>query len=201
LKRVGDSALDIDEGFITLGNIEQSPLLLTIGRIYLPFGVYGTHFLSDPLTLELGETNKIAAQVLFEKSELSASLFLYNGDVKEADESERVSQYGANLGFLVEGSFIYAINLAYVSNLAESGGLQGVMSAVDFKDVVGGFALSSSLSRGPFMVIAEYVAATSSFDAADLSFDGGGAKPTAWGVEGAYNFLLSGKDAAAAIGL
>jgi len=197
----GSTGLDIDEGFITLGNIEQSSLSLVIGRIYLPFGVFETHFLSDPLTLELGETRETAVQVLFEENELSAALYLYNGDAKEADEDKKINPYGAKLGLLVEGSIVYTINLAYISNLAESAGLKGVMSAVDLKDVVAGFALFGSLSRGPFMVIGEYVAATSSFDAADLSFDGGGAKPTAWGIEGAYNFLLSGRAATAAIGV
>ncbi len=197
----GSTALDIDEGFITLGNIEQSPLSLTIGRIYLPFGVYGSHFLSDPLTLKLGETSEMAAQVSFEENELSASLFLYKNDARGMGEDEETNQYGAKLGFSAEGSIIYMVNLAYVSNFAGSGGLQGAINTVDLEDVVGGFALSGSLSRGSFMVIGEYVAATSSFDAADLSFDGGDAKPTAWGIEGAYNFLLLGKGAAAAIGL
>jgi hypothetical protein len=195
------TTLDVDEGFITLGNSERSPLSLVIGRIYLPFGVFDSHFLSDPLTLELGETQEMAVQVLFEENELSASLFLYNGDAKEAGENERLDQYGAKLGYFTGGQIEYAANLAYVSNLAESGGLQGAINAVDLEDIVAGFVLSGSLSSADFMIIGEYVAATSSFDAADLSFDGRDAKPTAWGIEGAYNFLLSGKDATVAIGL
>ncbi len=197
----GGGAMDIDEGFTTLGNIEQLPLSLSIGRIYLPFGVYGSHFLSDPLTLELGETRDTAAQVSFEEGALSASLFLYKSGAEGGDENEKINQYGAKLGFSAEGPVVYTVNLAYISNLAGSGGLQGAINSVDLEDIVGGFALSGSLSRGPLMVIGEYVTAISSFDAVDLSFKGGDAKPTAWGIEAAYNFLLLGKDATAAMGL
>lgn len=78
------ASLGVDEGIITLGNAEQSSFSVAVGRMYLPFGVYDTNLLSDPLTLELGETSETAAQVMFEQGPLTASLFVYNGDTKEA---------------------------------------------------------------------------------------------------------------------
>ena len=38
----------------------EAPCYITAGRNFLPFGTFRTHMVSDPLTLELGETNEIA---------------------------------------------------------------------------------------------------------------------------------------------
>lgn len=49
--------LEIDEAAIRL---EQGRGSLRAGRLYLPFGAFNSHFISDPLTLELGETRQTA---------------------------------------------------------------------------------------------------------------------------------------------
>jgi len=46
--------VEVDEGTITLGNAERSPLYLTAGKFVVPFGAYETNMISDPLTLEIG---------------------------------------------------------------------------------------------------------------------------------------------------
>ena len=52
--------VDLDEGFITFTGTEEIPAYLHAGKLYVPFGVYDTVFISDPFTLELGETRKSA---------------------------------------------------------------------------------------------------------------------------------------------
>lgn len=58
-----DDELFVDEGFITLGGTDAVPVYLTAGLLYVPFGVYETNMISDPLTLEIGETQESAVQV------------------------------------------------------------------------------------------------------------------------------------------
>ena len=53
-----DTPLCVDEGFITLGNLEKFPLYFAAGKMYVPFGAFETNMISDPLTLELGENNE-----------------------------------------------------------------------------------------------------------------------------------------------
>jgi hypothetical protein len=60
----GATDLEIDEAFVTLG---QSKAYLAVGQLYVPFGNFESHLISDPLTLELGEAREKAAQVGFEK--------------------------------------------------------------------------------------------------------------------------------------
>ncbi|MBW1959235.1 MAG: LbtU family siderophore porin, partial [Deltaproteobacteria bacterium] len=52
--------VDVDEGFITLDGADVVPLYLNVGKLYVPFGNFESHFISDPLTLELGETRESA---------------------------------------------------------------------------------------------------------------------------------------------
>ena len=53
-----ETDLEVDTGYITLANADVSPLFLTAGQIYVPFGAFETHMVSDPLTLEIGETRE-----------------------------------------------------------------------------------------------------------------------------------------------
>ncbi|HEY7745951.1 MAG TPA: LbtU family siderophore porin, partial [Desulfuromonadales bacterium] len=55
-----DTDLEVDEAAI---DINYAPLFGRFGRLYVPFGVFHSHFISDPLTLELGETRETAALV------------------------------------------------------------------------------------------------------------------------------------------
>ena len=89
--------IEVEEGYIRLDGEDKLPLYLQVGRQYLPFGYNESHFISDPPTLELGETRETAvvagyAADAFEislgllcKSKVSCSL---NG---QSDQSYRVS--------------------------------------------------------------------------------------------------------------
>lgn len=41
--------MDVDEGYITLDGGDAMPLFLRVGKMYLPFGRFESHFVSDPL--------------------------------------------------------------------------------------------------------------------------------------------------------
>ena len=45
-----DDHVIIDEGTITLGNMDKFPLYLSAGKMYVPFGSFETNMISDPLT-------------------------------------------------------------------------------------------------------------------------------------------------------
>lgn len=63
----------VDEGTITLTGPYGE--FITAGKMYVPFGMFNSHFISDPLTLELGETNESAILIGYGNDVFDVSLF------------------------------------------------------------------------------------------------------------------------------
>ncbi len=183
-----DGDLNVDTAVITLADPSAS-WFLKAGRNTLPFGVYATQMLSDPITLVLGETNDTAVEVGYQQRGLSASLFVFQGD-----HSDKVNNLGAQVGFGAEaGEFVFDINLGYLNNLAES---DEIVDAgwITTDDKMAAWTLSAVLTRGAWTLVGEYLTATDEFaDAADE-------KPSAFNLEAAYGFEAAGKPASVALG-
>ncbi|MEL0584994.1 MAG: LbtU family siderophore porin [Candidatus Thiodiazotropha sp. (ex. Lucinoma kazani)] len=193
---------EIDEGIITLGNRDLSPFSLAVGRMYIPFGNFESFAVTDPLTLEIGETRETALQAGYISDGFYSSLFLFNGDTKDSD-SETIELFGLNLGLASENEtsgFNYDIGLSWINSLADSDNLQeGVTDPNNLAEKVPGFSIHAIIHNGPFSLIGEYLTAMKSFDAADLVFNNIGAKPAAFNLEADYAFELAGKDASFAL--
>jgi hypothetical protein len=71
-----DGNIAIDEGFITIDGKDVVPLYLNAGQLYVPFGQFESHMITDPLTLDLGETSQSAVQVGFANDLFDASIAL-----------------------------------------------------------------------------------------------------------------------------
>ena len=194
----------LDEGIITISNLADTPFYLSAGLMYVPFGNYETNLLSDPLTLELGETQQTALQLGYEGDQFYASLFIFNGETREQGDDDKIEHFGANLGYGIETDrFDFTIDLSYLNNLADSDAIQDAVTNTDnLRDTVGGYAAHAKLGMGPFTLIGEYLAASSSFDQNDITtFDGSDAKPQSWNLELGYDFSLAGKEATAAVAI
>jgi hypothetical protein len=46
----------------------------------VPFGTFETHLVSDPLTLEIGETNETAVVAGFARGGFGGAVYVFNGD-------------------------------------------------------------------------------------------------------------------------
>jgi hypothetical protein len=173
----------------------DGPWYLTAGRQYVPFGTFETYLVSDPLTLEIGETNETAVVAGFAHNGFGGAAYVFNGDSDAGHDV--VDRFGATLGYSQQserGSF--SANLGYISHIGDSDGLDvGPVS-----DFVAGYTVDALFSSGPFTVIAEYTAAADSFTATELPFGAGGAEPKAWNLEAAYALALFGRDATVALG-
>ena len=124
-------SVGVDEATITLGGTDDMPAFLTLGKMYVPFGVLESSMISDSFTLTLGETNQTAAQFGFRKGGLHASAYAFNCDSDKAsdEEPDQVKCYGATAGYNSgEGEGLtYALEASYLSNIADSEGLEGYM--------------------------------------------------------------------------
>lgn len=160
-----DTAFGLDEGYITMAM--NGTTSVVAGRMFVPFGSFESNMISDPLTLELGETSETAILLGMESGNLSGSVYTFNGDVDEdaeiADGDNAALSFGASAGF---ASDTLSFGASYISNVAETGGLEAVGNNVDA--MVAGYGVSFGYTMGNFSVIAEHVSAAEKFSNGDL---------------------------------
>jgi hypothetical protein len=201
--------LEIDEAFITLGNETELPFYFSVGQLYVPFGHFESHMISDPLTLEIGEAREKAAQLGFETHGLYGSVYIFNGMTQDSAE-DKIDHYGANLGFANETETLsYDLGVGYISDMGDSDGISGALEGVapggelselaDY-DYVDGLAAHLLFNIGPVSLIGEYLTALDDFNADHVAFKGEGAEPKAWNVELGYTFNIVGKETTFALG-
>jgi len=183
----------LDEGYLSI-QLGETPFSVTTGQFYLPFGTFESALLSDPLTLELGEIRESAIQLNFEQDHFHGTVFLFNGDAEESGDDEKIDGYGAAAGFNHEGQgYALEVNLAYLSNIADSDTLQDSITDSSVMDsTVAGTTAQFIFSMGAITLSGEYLGAIDSFKAADLTFNEKGAQPSSSNFEIAYNFNITG---------
>jgi hypothetical protein len=191
---------EVDEGVITLSNGDKQPYYLSIGRMFVPFGRFGTALVSDPLTLELGETRETALQIGYDATDLSAAIYVFNGDTIEAGEDDNLQQFGLSLDYnQAWQSSMLSLGLSYISNIADAEGLAEALPSPAVDSFVAGAGIFASYEHGPLRVMLEYVGALADFHATELGFAGAGASPSAYKLELNYGFEWSGREVTAAI--
>jgi hypothetical protein len=194
-----EDQLLIDEATVTIGNTEEFPVYLTAGAMYVPFGALLTHFPDDPLidvplTVLLGETREIAALLGIEHHGVSLSAYGFNGDMNEREHNNQIETYGfdGNFSHDNEAGFDVLVGASYISNIAESDGLEAYMgdnNITELWDRVEGCAAYFHLGIAGFFVDAEYMTALSYFTVNEMT-QGSGAKkaePEVWNCEFGYN--------------
>jgi hypothetical protein len=199
----GATDFEVDEAKITLGNTELSPVYFSFGQMYIPFGNYESHMVSDPLTLEIGEAREQAALLGVEMNGAYATIYAFNGSIEDAAAEDLIDKYGINIGFAQEtDQYDLDMGVGYINDISDSDGLTdalGLNSLVDYEEI-SGLAAYLLLDIGPVSFIGEYVTALDQFKASHLAFNGVGAEPKAWNVELGYTLPIAGKDTKFAVG-
>jgi hypothetical protein len=191
-----DEDVFVDDGFIIIDGEDVVPLYLNAGKLYVPFGNYESHFISDPLTLELGETRESAIVAGFANDMFDLSLGVFNGDINETDEDDDlIEKFVASAVFSLPEDTVSGLGLtagaSWISDIADSNGLQDVLDEAgtdEIEDYVPGWSAFLSISfLDKFFFAAEYVAATDKFENDDLGLAPGERfEPKAWNLELAY---------------
>ena len=208
--------MEVDEGVISIDL--TNGWSLSAGRMYVPFGSYETNLISDPLTLELGETREAAALISYEADGLYGSVYAFNGDTIEAAtpaSEDTIEHFGASFGYVWEnGDMSLDVGIDYISSLGDSDGISGNLPDTDADELpdplvsyVGGMAFHANYTHGALSVIFEYVS-SDDFDTTELTFNGQGASLSAFNLEAGYTYDWGSAaigyqttDEAAAIGL
>lgn len=183
----------VDEGTITLS--DKLGYFITVGKMYVPFGVFNSHFISDPLTLELGETNETAILIGYGNDMFDISIGAFNGDFDDVSKGDTVGA-DDNIDDFVASIIVSPVNgitfgASYISDIADTDAelgdpffdnVSGVYTDV-YDDVVAGYSAFISASLGPVTIEAEYLAAAEKFDKADITTED---QPSTFNVEVAY---------------
>lgn len=198
-----ETDLEVDTGYILLANPDATPLSAAAGQIYVPFGRFETNLISDPLTLEIGETRESTALLGFAHSDFSGSLYAFNGTNNKNGDS-RIDAWGAALDYAWESDRMsWGGGIGYISDLGDSDTLQDTiednLGNNDIHDQVGGWTINLDGQFGAFRLIGEYLAATERFEQGEIPWKQQGAKPKAWNLEAGYGFRLLNKDATFAV--
>ena len=152
---------NVDEGYITLQMNDTTSIVA--GRMYVPFGNFASNMVSDPLTLELGETSETAVMMAMESGSVAGGLYLFNGDADDSTDTADNDElsFGANVGYAADNM---GFGVSYISNIADSDMLavnQGVA------DEVAGMGAHFNMNFNNVTVIAEYLAAADDFAVGD----------------------------------
>lgn len=185
-----DETVKVDEAVISLGC--PKPLFgqkasLHGGKLYLPFGKFNSYMVSDPLTLELGETADTALVLGLEGDLWTASLGVFNGGTDAVGDEDHIDTLVAALEITPRDNLVFGVS--YISDLAESdNGL--VADASLYSDSVPGASAFVSATFGPFGLEAEILGALDDFDTGLVNHPNGtdltGTKPLTWNLEASW---------------
>ncbi|MBD3609675.1 MAG: LbtU family siderophore porin, partial [Gammaproteobacteria bacterium] len=187
----GDTT-DVDSASITY-KTPDSPWSVTAGQIGVPFGSFATNMISDPLTLELGETSEDAVQLDYEAGNLTTSFYLFNGTNSVAT-ADKIDNFGLNI---THASDTLAVSFGYINDIGDSDGLQ---DANDVSNVmaaqVPGQSIALQFTAGSFTLIGEQVSAGEAFAAGEVT--AAAIQPSATNIELAFGM---GNNATLALGM
>lgn len=218
-RRIDNSRVLLERGFLTIGNLAKFPLYATMGQFYVPFGQYSSSMISDPFTKTLGRTKARALELGFSKqfndeNDLNLSAFIFRGPSRTSLDNNGLRNYGANAEYIfTKPKWNIDIGGSYIRNIADSLGMQhngnngpgnfegfATNNNTELMNPVSGLDARGTLSVGAFSLTSEYVTASRSFAQSVLSINGQGAKPAAFHTEAAYKFDVLEKPSAIIIG-
>lgn len=183
----------LDEATITISNPGKCPYYLTAGKMYLPFGNFESSFVTDSMTLELGEINQTAIEIGYEKDLANFSLGFFNGDVEKTDKDNEINNFFAQLEInYSQDPYYLTFGASYISDMLDSDGMEALVETgedddlYDVKDFVQGMGIFLKINTDKAFLIAEYVSAIDDIDddlIEDYTLFEKSCKPSSYNIE------------------
>ena len=213
-QRLSNSNINLNLGFINIGNLDKTPFYFTGGQIFVPFGRYSSAMVSAPLTMVMTRTKArpfILGYKSTQNSGLFAAVYGYNSDTTLGSKGVG----GGNLGYILNvGEVSAEIGGSAISSIDDAGGMQFTGSVPGttfggFSSITNGneairktpaLGVHGNFSVDRYNFTAEWVGASRPFRNQDLSFNGRGAKPQAIQLEAGVTFNAFDKPSSVALG-
>ena len=181
-----DEQFQIDEGTL---DYERGLWMSRLGIQDVTFGYYPSHFITGPLTEDLGETKETAILAGFVPEGIAISAWVANGDADKAGKEDQIDDYG--LSIIVTPVEEIEFGASFISDLADT---DAELVGDSYSKKVAGASAFLLLNLGGLELIGEYLTAAGKFDPADLDEEGDGTgngvgdTPSAWNAEIALEF-------------
>ncbi len=183
--------IDVDEAVIILSCPKtifgQTPTFVG-GKMYVPFGTFNSFMVTDPLTLDLGETNNTAALFALDGELWTLKGGVFNGDTDTEGDNDNIDSWVASLD--VTPADWITFGASYLSDIAESD--NGLVTDENlYRSSAPGAAAFVSVALGPFGFEGEYVTAVKRFDKEVVAVgeDLTGPRPRSWTLELAWTAM------------
>ncbi|MBU0481202.1 MAG: LbtU family siderophore porin [Proteobacteria bacterium] len=180
----------VDEAHLSVSwaNVIAGDLTLTAGKKYLPFGNFNSSMVSDPLTLELGETSRTLLMTGWKRGMVEAQFGIFNG-AHDTTGHDVIDNGVASLA--ITPSNIFGFGISYMCDLAETNGDLLADATTEYEDNVNALSAYLSLNLSSVTVSLEYLGALKNFSTSmladpDHAAELTGSKPRAWFGEAAY---------------
>ena len=175
----------VDTAFVEFGGSDDFPLVVSVGRQYLPFGAFNSLMISDPLTLELGETRETAVAASCDVGRFALWAGVFSGEIDSVDAIENgVASLIANP---TEGlSFGFSV----LSDLGEGGYVDTINAVLADEGVYhksGGMSAFFLAEYNAFIFSAEYLCALEEM-VLEKTESRNAMQPSAWFVDVGYVF-------------
>ncbi|GAA0416620.1 hypothetical protein GCM10009133_26340 [Cocleimonas flava] len=131
-----DDDVYVDEAVINLHPTDSMDIV--VGRQYVPFGRFDTNMISDPITLDLGETREEAALITQKFGGFGASAYVFKDKADGAND--KIDNYGVDFAYENEQ---FSAGVGYISDVADT--------------TVEGINVHAKLSLGKASIIAEHM--------------------------------------------
>ncbi len=207
-----NNQINLEQGFVTIGNFDCSPFFIQLGKQFQDFGRYIIHPIERTMTQVLSESLQTSAKIGFlTHYGLHGAVYGFEDLLKNEKSGNKRPVYGAALGFdhPCEG-LGYDIGLGYMSSIT---GVNDVAYAVKtferrtrfsdhvgtFDGTVGAWSAYGDLNMGPFGFSGRYATAAHKFTSTTLSTHArtvrtSGARPWAGDITAGYGFNAWTKD-------
>lgn len=213
-QRVDNSSIDLNLGFVNIGDLDETPFYFTAGQIYAPFGRYSTSMISSTLPQLIGRV-KTRPVVLGYRSQTASGPYAAVYGFKSDTTVGKSGVGGINAGYIIDNDKVLGeLGFSMIGSMADAQGLQNTGSAplttfagfgnptngsenVRTVPSIGGHA---TLNISGYSLTAEWIGATKAFLVQDLSMSGRGAQPQAGQLELGKTFVAFDRPASLAAG-
>lgn len=132
--RIANSRLFLNTALLTLGNLEQTPVYLSLGQMVIPFGNYSGTL--PNLTARLGKTLQRAMVLGWQPAGtgFNAAVYGFAGDSRIYPE-DRINNGGVNIGYLFDSPSVKVeAGVGVIANIADAAGMQDTKAPFDLFD-------------------------------------------------------------------
>ncbi len=200
-------------GFVTLGNLNDSPFYMSVGQMFVPFGSYssGTTYIGS-IPRSMGRTLQQAVSFgYYEENGWHLTGAIYDGKTKNArhfsneaadhTSHKRIDQYAGTIAYqnpfkLYELPSKTRTGISYTNNIADALVTRTLFNRAALRHYVPAIDIFNKTNIGPFGVKAEYLTALEHYSKKDVLVAEKSVHPSSVLGELEYDTLVYGKGTA-----